>query len=106
MLAAAINKFIYRWSVKYSTSEVIRANDEVPNCPPDHTQNCSNGLKEFNERFHLVMANTDIPIGNRRYIISSSSGERFEGCTDSEGYTQRIRTKTAETLTIELFDDV
>lgn len=88
----------------YSSAQINSANDEVPDSEPGPQQDCSRGLREFDEKFHLVVANTDIPLPNAQYRIITSSGEIFEGRTDAEGYTKRVRTKSAATLTIEVLD--
>jgi uncharacterized protein (DUF2345 family) len=58
-------------------------------------------LREYDEQFHLV-SHINQPIENARYRITSSSGEIFEGTTDHQGYTQRVRTRDAVDLTIEI----
>jgi type VI secretion system secreted protein VgrG len=58
----------------------------------------------FDEQFHFVLPGTDIPITNTPYRITASTGEVFEGVTDAQGFTERVRTDSAAHLTVEIFD--
>lgn len=87
-----------------TVSQILAANSDVPDAGPNASQEC-NVLDEYDEKFHLVIENTDIPLANARYRILASSGESFEGRTDSQGFTERVRTRTAATLTVEIFDE-
>jgi uncharacterized protein (DUF2345 family) len=80
------------------------ANREVPNTTPSTRQDCKDGIRKFDEQFHLVIHGTEIPIAHVRYRITASTGEIFEGVTDSSGFTERVKTDHVATLTIEVFD--
>ncbi|MGZ8318318.1 MAG: type VI secretion system Vgr family protein, partial [Telluria sp.] len=58
----------------------------------------------FDEQFHLVLSGTDRPIANTRYRITASTGETFDGVTDAQGFTERVRTESASKLSVEVFD--
>ncbi|MEO6590479.1 MAG: DUF2345 domain-containing protein, partial [Pyrinomonadaceae bacterium] len=57
----------------------------------------------FNEQFHLVAEDGETPLINRRYRISASHGQKWEGLSDSDGLTERIYTDAAIDLSIEVF---
>jgi uncharacterized protein (DUF2345 family) len=57
----------------------------------------------FDERFHLVSQTDDTPLAHRRYRITASSGQQWDGITNSEGLTDRIYTAAEEQLSIEVF---
>jgi uncharacterized protein (DUF2345 family) len=80
---------------------IIAANRDVPDQLPSPVQNCRNDLREFNEQFHLV-SRVNQPLANAHYRITSSAGEVFEGVTDAQGYTERIKTHDAVDLVIEI----
>ena len=58
----------------------------------------------FDEQFKLVHADTNIPIANRQYRITSSDGQIWEGISNTEGLTERIHTNTSVELSIEFMD--
>jgi uncharacterized protein (DUF2345 family) len=80
------------------------ANINVPDSAPTHVQDCSDGIRKFDEQFHLVIFGTEIPIAHTRYRIVASTGEIFEGRTDSFGYTERVKTSYIASLSLEVFD--
>jgi hypothetical protein len=70
---------------------------------PTARQNCGDGLSKFDERFHVITTDGESVV-NVRYRICTSTGEVFEGFTDSRGFTARIWTEFPADLTIELFE--
>jgi type VI secretion system secreted protein VgrG len=64
-------------------------------------QSCGVELREYDEQFHLV-SRANQPIADAHYRITTSTGEIFEGRTDCQGFTQRIKTHAAVELTIEI----
>lgn len=85
--------------------EAIERNGRVPDSRPSFTQDCKDVNKKFDERFHLVLPGTEYSLSFMKYRIRASTGEIFEGITDSEGYTERIRTEWPATLEIEVQGD-
>jgi type VI secretion system secreted protein VgrG len=61
-------------------------------------------VDRFDQQFRLVLPETEIPITNQPYRITTSSGEVFEGVSDGEGMTERIITKDEEFLSIEILE--
>lgn len=60
----------------------------------------------YDERFHLVdAADGETPLPYRRYRITGSDGQTWEGTSDAEGMTLRIYTDEGVDLAIEIFDD-
>lgn len=59
----------------------------------------------FDEQFHLVDADGETPLPNRRYRIIASNGQTWEGMTDSDGLTQRVYTRVAMDLSVEILPD-
>lgn len=86
-----------------SFNDVIESNKEVPAEKPGVTQDCSDGLDTYDEQFHFVDEN-DNPLKDIRYRISASTGEVFEGTSDLQGFSGRLRTRSPATLTIEVFE--
>lgn len=84
--------------------QILMANSGISNENPTSLQDCANALERYDEKFHLVIANTDIPLANTRYRILASSGEIFEGVTDSQGFTERVCTRKGVDLAVEVFD--
>ena len=66
-------------------------------------QDCCDGLSKFDERFHVVTTDGR-PVVNIHYRIRASTGEVFEGITDSQGLTSRIWTEFPANLSIEFFE--
>lgn len=83
---------------------IIEENQDVLSNHFKEKQDCSDGLSIFDERFHVVTTD-GTPIVNIRYRISASTGESFEGLTDSQGLTRRIWTRFPVDLMIEFFED-
>lgn len=42
-------------------------------------------------------------MANQPYKVLASNGEEFSGITDENGFTERIRTDEAVSLTVEVF---
>jgi type VI secretion system secreted protein VgrG len=61
--------------------------------PPD--------IDGYDEQFHLVSAEGEI-LAHRPYRIVGGNGQVWEGVSDAEGLTQRIFTRTAVGLTVEV----
>jgi len=59
----------------------------------------------YDEQFHLVHADTDIPLAHHRYRITSSDGQVWEGISDEDGFTERIHAKAEVELSIDFLDD-
>lgn len=59
-------------------------------------------INVFDEKFHLIYEGTDIPMANQPYKITASNGEEFFGITDDHGFTERIRTDEAVSLSVEI----
>ena len=59
----------------------------------------------FDEQFHLVGTDGATPLVNRRYRITASDGQTWDGTSDSEGLTNRINTSGAMKISIELIPD-
>lgn len=63
-------------------------------------------LDVYDEQFQLIQTGTDRVLPNVRYRITTAGGQVFEGRSDAQGFTERIRTDNAEALQIEIFDGV
>jgi hypothetical protein len=65
----------------------------------------SGSVKEasFDEQFHLV-DEVDNYLAHRKYRITGSNGEFWEGISNSEGLTERIYTREAIEISIEIFE--
>ena len=83
--------------------DIVAINGEVSSENPMPLQDCSDGLAEFDEQFHLVDHN-DNPLPNISYRVTASTGEIFEGISDVLGFTHRINTRFPENLDIEVFE--
>ncbi|MBY4867665.1 hypothetical protein DIE14_14385 [Burkholderia sp. Bp9017] len=59
---------------------------------------------EYDEQYVLKNAKTGRPLARVSYRIHTSSGELFSGTTDSMGHTQRVATRCAEKLRIEIVE--
>ena len=59
----------------------------------------------FDEQFHLVHADTDLPLAHHRYRITSSDGQVWEGISDEDGLTERIHAQVEVELSIDFLDD-
>jgi uncharacterized protein (DUF2345 family) len=57
----------------------------------------------FDEQFHLVDADGETPLPNRRYRVTASNGQTWEGVSDADGLTERIHTQAAMDLKIDVF---
>jgi len=55
----------------------------------------------YDEQFHLVSAEGEM-LAHRPYRIVGDNGQVWEGVSDAEGLTQRIFTRTAVGLTVEV----
>jgi len=66
-------------------------------------------LPKFNDgKFNLSVQLTNIeniPFKNKAYFAVTESGERFEGVTDENGYTQRIYTEKEEQVYFHLLEN-
>jgi uncharacterized protein (DUF2345 family) len=85
--------------------EIIAINEEVSIEKPTPSQDCADGLTKFDERFHLV-DHDENPLPNMYYRVSASTGEIFEGISDMQGFTLRIKTRFSANLKIEVFESV
>jgi type VI secretion system secreted protein VgrG len=56
----------------------------------------------FDEQFHLVDTDGETPLTARRYIITASNGQTWEGISDADGLTERIYTQASMSLKIEV----
>lgn len=65
----------------------------------------SSGPNIFDEQFRLVGTDGATPLANRRYRITSSDGRTWEGASDANGLTRRIKTSDATKISIELLPD-
>lgn len=54
----------------------------------------------FDMQFHIVRSCGVQPWPGTRYQITSESGQRWKGTTDSQGLTERVRTPKAEKLSL------
>jgi hypothetical protein len=97
---------LFEWEPRMDepVQSLAEANENVPDTEPGAHQDCRGALDRFDEQFHMVVAGTELSMANAHYRIRASTGEIFEGVTDSRGFTERIRTPTSADLTIEIFD--
>ena len=80
------------------TMKAARINIVQPAGMASNTLNCD-------EQFHLVDVDGETPLANRRYRITASNGQSWEGISNAEGLTKRVYTKTEVELAIEIFED-
>jgi len=59
----------------------------------------------FDEQFRLIAADGHTPIANRSYRIVADNGQIWEGRSDSDGFTQRVVTKSSLKLSLFLLPD-
>ncbi|MFS2016555.1 type VI secretion system Vgr family protein [Massilia sp. CT11-108] len=59
----------------------------------------------FDEQFRLIAADGHTPIANRSYRIVADDGQIWEGRSDSDGFTQRVVTKSSLKLSLFLLPD-
>jgi uncharacterized protein (DUF2345 family) len=60
-------------------------------------------VEQFDEQFHLVAEDGVTPLANRRYRITASHGQVWEGVSGPDGLTERVYTDAAVSLSIEVF---
>jgi uncharacterized protein (DUF2345 family) len=85
-------------------SDIAGKNEEVSDDAPSAFQDCSDGINKYDEKFHLVDKEDNF-LPQTRYRIIASTGEVFEGISDAQGFTQRIKTHYPADLSIEVFKD-
>jgi type VI secretion system secreted protein VgrG len=62
-------------------------------------------LQSYDEQFRLVSRDGGIPIANKRYRITASDGNSWEGISDSDGFTERVYTDSASDISLTLLAD-
>jgi uncharacterized protein (DUF2345 family) len=73
-----------------------------PQCPPVLPAGVVKKSGEYHEQFHLVSVDGDTPMAHRKYRITGSNGQVWEGITDGDGLTERVYTDAAVDLQIEI----
>lgn len=59
----------------------------------------------FDQYFRLINQHTGAPLVGVRYRIVTDNGERYEGRTDSQGYTQRVSSDLDISATLHVIED-
>jgi type VI secretion system secreted protein VgrG len=92
-------------SVKGVTHDFLGAGRVPTNLPALPTSNTEIPVAEveFDEGFHLVDS-AGVALPNTGYRITGSNGQVWEGTTDSDGLTERVRTPNPVNLSIEILE--
>jgi hypothetical protein len=61
--------------------------------------------RNYDEQLQLVYEDGETIVGHRRYRITASNGQIWEGISDADGLTRRVFTQTEVALSIEIFYD-
>lgn len=71
----------------------------------NHTDSASTDCDEHDEQYVLCDERSGRPLARVRYRICTALGQIFSGVTDFEGNTQRVTTRHAEKLRLEVVEE-